>query len=644
MNTKTKFLCVAATFVLNYGFAQQQKEEQPVEELQEVVITDSKFKLKRENSGKVITKITQKELERLQGKSVAEIVNTISGIEINGARSNAGQNLSYFVRGGRNRQVLILIDGIAVSDPSQIANDYDLRLLNTDQVESIEILKGATSTLYGTGAATAVINIKLKEASKDKISANFRTVMGSNQSQDDANYNIENFFNSVSVNGTLSKFNYLASFGHQYTDGLSAVSNGTESDAFQSINGNFKLGYKFSERISVNAYASFDNFDADFDDFDYTDADNVSETDQYRFGVASELNYKKGSLSINASYNNVKRDIESSFPSRFNAESYFIDVFNRYNFNNQFYTIVGVNYQDNDMESFSIPFGETDFQQAISPEEASFDIIDPYANVVYVSDFGLNLNAGLRLNNHSNYGSHLVYSLNPSYRKDTGFGYLKALTSYSTAFITPSLFQLYEPSFGNEDLQPEENRTIEAGLEAGIGKKTRVSAVYFNRKETNFIDFTLIDPDNFTFQYTNVNDTFTASGIEIEAFIPLIKGLNLNLNGTYTKVEEDLNLRIPELKINTRLDYQLCDKVFMSLAYQYNADREDAYFDNATFETVNVTLPSYGLLDFYISQKVLKDKMTLFANLTNILNEDYEELFGYATKGRNINIGFNLKF
>jgi len=642
MNTKTKFLCVVTAFALSYGFAQQ--EQQPIEALEEVVITDSKFKLKRENSGKVITKITKEELVRLQGKSVAEIVNTVSGIEINGARSNAGQNLSYFVRGGRNRQVLILIDGIAVSDPSQIANDYDLRLLSADQVESIEILKGAASTLYGTGAATAVINIKLKEASKKQIAANFKTLMGSNQSQSDTNYAIENFLNSVSLNGTLSKFNYLASFGHQYTNGLSAVSNGTESDAFQSINGNLKLGYQFSEKVTVNAYASFDKFDAAFDDFDYTDADNLSETNQYRLGVSSEIKYTKGSVSINASYNNVERDIESSFPSQFNAESYFIDAFNRYKFNNQFYTIIGINYQENDMESFSIPFGATDFQQSINPENASFNVVDPYVNAVYVSDFGLNLNTGLRLNNHSNYGSHLVYNVNPSFKKDTGFGYLKVLSSYSTAFIAPSLFQLYEPSYGNTDLQPEENRTIEAGIEAEIGKKTRISAVYFNREETNFIDFTLVDPDNFIFQYTNVDDAFTASGVEVEVFIPVDDKLNFNVNGTYTKVEEDLNLRIPEFRANARLDYQFCDKVFMSLAYQYNADREDAYFDNTTFETINVNLPSYGLLDFYISQKVLKDKVTLFANLTNILNEDYQELFGYTTKGRNLNIGLNLKF
>ena len=56
-----------------------------------------------------------------------------------------------------------------------------------------------------------------------------------------------------------------------------------------------------------------------------------------------------------------------------------------------------------------------------------------------------------------------------------------------------------------------------------------------------------------------------------------------------------------------------------------------------------VTLESYGLLDFYVSHSILKNKLLLFANVTNILNEDYQELFGYSTRGRGVNLGFNLK-
>ena len=265
MNTRNVLgvLCMLATVL---GFSQTESNVIKPISLDEVVVTDSKFKLKRENSGKVITKISQKDLEKRKGKSIAEIISATAGIEINGVKSNAGQNLSYNIRGGRNRQVLILIDGIVVTDPSQIANDYDLRLLNAEQVESIEILKGASSTLYGSGAATAVINIKLKAASENKVSANFSSILGTNMSSSDDNYAFEDFRNSVSINGTLNKLSYLTSFGNQFTNGLSAVASGTEADAFNSINGNLKLGYAFSEAFKLDTYGSFDKFKADFDD------------------------------------------------------------------------------------------------------------------------------------------------------------------------------------------------------------------------------------------------------------------------------------------------------------------------------------------------------------------------------------------
>jgi len=518
-----------------------------------------------------------------------------------------------------------------------------LRLLNADQVESIEILKGASSTLYGSGAATAVINIKLKEASKKSISANFRSVLGSNQSQNDTNYAIEDFRNSVSINGTVNEFSYLASFGNQYTNGLSAVANGTEPDAFNSINGNLKLAYNFSKAFKTTIYGSFDKYTADFDDgFLFADANNVLKTNQYRLGLFSEYKYTNGSIIVNAAYNDVERDVASNFPSQFKSNGFVVDAFNKYNFNNRFYTVLGININDDKMESFSIPFGGTTFEQSINPETASFAIIDPYANVVYISDFGLSINAGVRLNNHSEYGSHLVYSVNPSFKKDFEFGYIKGLASYGTAYITPSLFQLFEPTFGNINLKPEENATLEIGAELGIKDKATFNVVYFNRKETNFIDF--VDLGSFVFQYKNTDESLTASGIEFTGDYKLTKRVRLNVNATYTKVEEDLKLRIPEFKVNANLNYQVSDATFMSLSYQYNDTREDAFFNSTTFTSENVNLKSYSLLDFYVSHKLIKNRMTLFTNITNIFNTDYQELFGYKTKGRNINIGFNLSF
>jgi vitamin B12 transporter len=139
-----------------------------------------------------------------------------------------------------------------------------------------------------------------------------------------------------------------------------------------------------------------------------------------------------------------------------------------------------------------------------------------------------------------------------------------------------------------------------------------------------------------------VDEKFTASGIEFVAEYNITKALKLTANATYTHVNEDLSLRIPEFKVNGLLGYQVCKNTFMSLSYQFTDDRTDSFYNGLTYMNEEVNLKSYNLLDFYISQNILENKMKLFANVTNIFNEDYQELYGYSTKGRNVNIGFSL--
>ena len=146
-------------------FSQEKKSKEKREDLEEVVLSATKFELKKENTGKVIYKITQKDIQTNAGKSVIELLNNVPGVEIRGVNSNPGEPRNTYIRGGRSRQVLILIDGVPLSDPTGIEQSYDLRLLSLNQIKSIEVLKGASSTLYGTGAGTGVFNITLKKAS-----------------------------------------------------------------------------------------------------------------------------------------------------------------------------------------------------------------------------------------------------------------------------------------------------------------------------------------------------------------------------------------------------------------------------------------------------------------------------------------------
>tara|TARA_R100001369_G_scaffold20091_1_gene36722 strand:+ start:221014 stop:222948 length:1935 start_codon:yes stop_codon:yes gene_type:complete len=642
---KKLWICGA---LLCTGLFYGQQKEIAVDTLEEVILIDSKFQLKRENSGKVVTKISAQELERSSGQSISEVINRVSGIEINGAHSTDGINLGYYIRGGRNRQVVILVDGVQLSDPSSISNDFDLRLLPLDQVASIEIIKGASSTLYGSGAATAVINITTKGPKDKNISLQLQSVLGTNQNTTDQEYQIAQFDNSVGLSGKLSKFDYQVNFSNRVSENMSAVRSEDddekfEDDPFSKYNVYARLGYTISDQLKFYFYGNYDNFNSAFDDaFMYTDSDNVLESEQFRTGSHWVATYKNGSFIFSDSYSELKLEIISDFPNKYDSKVYAFDSYNKYIFNKKWHTIIGLNGVFSSFNSYSIPFGETGFAQTVNDDVAQFDIVDPYVNLVFLSGKGLNINSGARLNIHSEYGTNWVYTINPSYNFKIRSGNLKALASYSTAYITPSLFQLYDSSYGNVNLNPEESATAEAGLEFTT-ERSRLSAVYFNRNTKNFIDFVTIDPETFAAEYQNITEEFNASGVELEVEYSLNEAFNFSANYTYTKAEDRFALRIPKNKINAAINYKLGKNSEISFNYQFTDDRTDNYFDNETFESVEVKLESYQIIDFTASHRV-NEFVKIFGGISNITNERYEELYRFNTRGRNLRFGLALSF
>ncbi|HSQ45386.1 MAG TPA: TonB-dependent receptor plug domain-containing protein, partial [Lutibacter sp.] len=111
-------------FALTSLTAQQKNDS--IEQLNEVVVTATKFDIKKEHVGKIIYQITPEEIENLKGKSVADILDNIAGISINGSNSSAGKDKSIYIRGGRDRHVIVLVDGVSVSDPSGVNTTFDL--------------------------------------------------------------------------------------------------------------------------------------------------------------------------------------------------------------------------------------------------------------------------------------------------------------------------------------------------------------------------------------------------------------------------------------------------------------------------------------------------------------------------------------
>ena len=103
-----------------------------------------------------------------------------------------------------------------------------------------------------------------------------------------------------------------------------------------------------------------------------------------------------------------------------------------------------------------------------------------------------------------------------------------------------------------------------------------------------------------------------------------------------------MNRLIPKHKVNALLDVSLTSRLFFNANYQYVDGREDAFFDGNTFATQTTKLGSYQLVNALVKYELIKNRLSIFGNVTNILNEEFVENVGYSTKGRNYRLGLSI--
>jgi vitamin B12 transporter len=641
-----KFICISV-FSLTTAFVYAQQDTLKATNLTEVVVSDTKFAQSREKSGKIIEVITAQDLEQKQGQSLAAVLSQLAGVEINGNQSFGGKNLGYYIRGGRNRQTAIYIDGVPVTDASGVNLEYDLRLLSVDQIEKIEIMKGASSTLYGTGAATGVINITLKKSAVKEISGIAYSSFGTQNSSETSKTSAQDFNQGFSVNGTVDKISYMTSLNSTETKGMSeAAGTNFEEDVFSRVNVLQKIGFKVNNQLSFEFFGNYDRIKNTFDNaFDgiITNSDDLNSnslSEQFRIGFLPKYKYRKGEFAINAGASTIERTVNmtNSWTNAIDTFNYSgrtasIDAFNKYNFSKQLYLVLGIQYQYFDMT-------QNDAYTDVTRKGAKFNLLDPYATLVFHSNFGLNINVGTRFNTHSEYGNQMVYNFNPSYSfKKLP---LKILASYSTAYITPSLYQLYGP-YGNLELTPEENATAELGFETLLfANKVTINSVAFYRAEENTFGF-YTNPLTFASNYINIDGTFNAKGTETSIRYAVSKKINLSGNYTFTQVEAQLDRLIPKHKANIDFSYKWNRGTF-GMQYQFIDQRKDAYYDSNIWATQAVNLAAYQLVNSTISYDLFPNRLQLFGAVTNIFNEDFQEVMGYNTRGRNYKLGLNFLF
>ncbi|MEN8853307.1 MAG: TonB-dependent receptor [Candidatus Arcticimaribacter sp.] len=591
---------------------EEQKNDSLVQKtnyLDEVVLLDARIPLKRSQSGKPVLRIDEKQIKQFNGRSLSELLSTQAGIEVVGNRLITGQNLRLAVRGSSNNQVLILVDGVRVVDPSRIGNDFDLNFLSLNQISSIEILKGGASTLYGSSAAAAVVNISTHKVTKNQfnVSLNAGTEQAQNESLNQFNYLSNHIQYALKAKDIFFKVGYAG----LKTSGMSAVESGTEKDPFERYNINAQLGGKHSE-FSWYVQASKAKIENDYDNvFPEEDADFNAISTFENIAVNAKYTHGLGEVSLDAGMQNTDREYYDNYPAQYTAYNRTLEIVNRLKLSDQWYSVQGYLKQ-----------------QASYEDRSALEQNDLFANVVYVSTFGLNFNAGVRRNDHETYGEHFTYSVNPSYSFSVVEEEFKLFGSYNTAFIAPSLFQLYDTYSGNADLMPEESASLELGF-TWVKEDGRATLALFQRTEDPKIVY-----DFSTYAYANAPSDIKYQGVELSYTNRLFEELDFNLNYTFTELKNGALIRLPKHAVNSSLNYAFKDESNLGLYYAYRGKRQAVELSS---------LDAYGLIDLRYAKTFNNDKLTASIWLSNILDTDYIEITDFTTRGRNFRLGLSYQ-
>ena len=166
--------------------------------------------------------------------------------------------------------------------------------------------------------------------------------------------------------------------------------------------------------------------------------------------------------------------------------------------------------------------------------------------------------------------------------------------------------------------------------------------MYFNRVENEAIIFNNLNVAPWGI-YGNSTETVKLSGVESVLTIKPFDKLKLTSSYTFTDKSVDVDY-IPTHKFITNVEYYPTENSFVALTFKNVGDRFARYYDNSTFSTVETTLQKYNLLDFNTNYKLLEGTITLLGSVTNLLNENYDDILGFSTRGRNYKIGVRLQF
>ena len=637
---------VVALFVIAVGAkgTTADKESGTESNPKPIVISANRFASPIEKNASSVTILSQQEIQNSQVELVSDLLKQVPGIDV--VRSGgAGGQTSVFMRGTNSNHTLVIIDGVEMNNPSSATTSFDFGSLNASNIERIEILRGPQSVLYGSDAVGGVIQIFTKRGF-----GNLKTEINA----EGGSYNSYN--ESIHLSGSEDKIDYSLFLSRKDTEGFSSIrqdAGAVEKDGFKSNDAVANFGYQLNKDYELNFNYQFLDANADIDQtfgiLDDPNATAENKTNNFRVRLKSFSNNAKV-FKPEVSFALTKQNMKNLNPEDefHNGENSFYDAhgkrmkfsaLNLMELVDNVHSIIGIEYEKetyhSTYKSSYIDFFTNDLVWSTDDiSEVSASTFSLYGLDDWTVNDQLSVSAGLRFDNHEDFGSQVTYRFTSLYKFIQSDVTLKG--TIGTAFKAPSLYQLNHKLYGNKDLQPEENLGWEIGFEKSTPDKIlSFGATYFSNEIDNLIGY------DENFRSINIAE---ASSKGVEAFAGFnFRNSSVMLSFTYNDVKDKTNeskiLRRPKEKISFKWNQQLSESLQATLFMYTVGNRYDKDFRPWPYQ--DVVLDGYTVVNMTTSYKLLEN-LSITGRVDNLFDVDYQDVLTYNTPTRSWYLGMKI--
>lgn len=619
------------------GTASMAEDAREPSRLDTVVVTATRTDTPLGQLGQSVTVIDREQIDNGQFTTVTDLLRQTVGVDFraNGPHSSS---TSLNLRGLQGYHTKLLINGIPLQDNAGVQQMPILNDINLDDVERIEIVRGPGSTIHGSNAIGGVVNIITRRGATATPQVSGNVEYGSHG----------RIRTAAGVRGASGPVDYAFSALRESERGISARTTPLNGDddgwRLQQLQGS--IGLALAENTRVELFGRYSESDEEYDMADavwgpFTDSGDTH-NQRWMGGVrfdATDLfdGLLDTTLSLSvADHRRGYRDNDGwSINDRFQGRSTDIHWQNTLHLHERVDLTLGIDRNHEEARVDDGGYAPWGIPPSV-PVDDRHRTTAVFAALQTEPVDNLFLNGGVRWNNHSVFGYEWTYSAAAAYHLvDTG---TRLKTSLGKSYRAPSLYELFEPLYGDPNLEPESGTSWDVGFEQDVCRDERIvfGSTYYRNRVTDYIGF-----DMTTWRYDQVSGIKTNG---LESFIRLrpVRTVTVQFTHTYQHTNDmeaeasPLAFR-PRHKGSADLNWRLLDdKLNMNVNGLYVGHQNTASGAGAHVD-------AYTLANAAIAYS-FNEHFQVYLRAENLLNENYEVVPTYNTYGRTYYTGVNLRF